>query len=115
MSTQRVLLAALIAAALSAPAFAEEKKPVSPATSAPSATTSKPSTTGSATAPVTAKVNLNTATAAQLEKLPKITAAQAKAIMDARGKSKFKDWDDFVARKVISADAAAGIKDSVTF
>jgi competence protein ComEA len=115
MSTQRVLLAALVAAAVSAPAFAEEKKPVSPTTSAPSVTTSKPATTGSATAPVAAKINLNNATAAQLEKLPKITAAQAKAIMDARGKAKFKDWDDFVARKVISADAAAGIKDSVTF
>lgn len=115
MSTQRVLFAALIAAAVSAPAFAEEKKPVSPPTSGPSLSTSKPATTGSATAPVTAKVNLNTATASQLEKLPKITAAQAKAIMDARGKAKFKDWDDFVGRKVLSADAAAGIKDSVTF
>jgi hypothetical protein len=35
--------------------------------------------------------------------------------MNARDKAKFKDWDDFVGRKVISADLAAGIKDSVTF
>ena len=35
--------------------------------------------------------------------------------MQARGKAKFKDWNDFVDSKVISADAAAAIKDSVTF
>ena len=115
MSMQRVLFAALIGAALSAPALAEENKPASPPPSGPSVSTSKPATTGSATAPVTAKVNLNIATAGQLEKLPKITPAQAKAIMEARGKSKFKDWNDFVGRKVISANAAAAIKDSVTF
>jgi competence protein ComEA len=113
MSTQRILFAALIAAAVSAPAFAEEKKPVSP--SAPSVNTTRPATSGAAIAPVTAKLNLNTATASQLEKLPKITSTEAKAIMNARDKAKFKDWDDFVGRKVISADLAAGIKDSVTF
>jgi DNA uptake protein ComE-like DNA-binding protein len=116
MSTQRILFAALIAAAVSAPAFAEEKKPVSPSTSGPSVNTTRPAaTSGAATAPVTAKLNLNTATASQLEKLPKITSTEAKAIMNARDKAKFKDWDDFVGRKVISADLAAGIKDSVTF
>jgi|tagenome__1003787_1003787.scaffolds.fasta_scaffold20470355_2 competence protein ComEA len=115
MSTQRILLAAVIAAALSAPAFAEEKKPTSPPMGGSSATSTKPATTGSATAPVVAKVNLNTATTAQLEKLPKISPAQAKAIMEARGKAKFKDWEDFVGRKVVSADAAAAIKESVTF
>ena len=113
MSIHRVLFAAMIAAAISAPAFAQEPKPASPA-AGPSVTTGKPHA-GSATAPVAAKVNLNTATAGQLEKLPKITAAQAKDIMQARGKAKFKDWNDFVDRKVISADAAAAIKDSVTF
>jgi DNA uptake protein ComE-like DNA-binding protein len=113
MSTQRILFAALIAAAVSAPAFAEEKKPVSP--SGPSVNTTRPATSGAATAPVTAKLNLNTATASQLEKLPKITSTEAKAIMNARDKAKFKDWDDFVGRKVISADLAAGIKDSLTF
>ena len=74
MSIHRVLFAAMIAVAISAPAFAQEMKPASPA-AGPSVTTGKPHTTGSATAPVVAKVNLNTATAGQLEKLPKITAA----------------------------------------
>jgi DNA uptake protein ComE-like DNA-binding protein len=113
MSMQRVLFAALLTAAVSAPALAEEKKPTAAPPTGSSVSPGKPATTG--TASVTAKLNLNTATAGQLEKLPKITPAEAKAIMNARGKAKFKDWDDFVGRKVISADAAAGIKDSVTF
>lgn len=113
MSMQRVLFAALLTAAVSAPALAEEKKPTAAPPTGSSVSAGKPATTG--TASVTAKLNLNTATAGQLEKLPKITPAEAKAIVTARGKAKFKDWDDFVARKVISADAAAGIKDSVTF
>jgi competence protein ComEA len=75
----------------------------------------KPATTGTSTAPVAAKVNLNTATAAELEKLPKMTSAHSKAIIEARGKSKFKDWNDFVARKVVPSDATAGLKDVVTF
>jgi DNA uptake protein ComE-like DNA-binding protein len=78
-------------------------------------TAPKPSTTGVATAPVAAKTNLNTATADELDKLPKIGPAHSKAIMDARAKAKFKSWDDFVARKVVPADSAAAIKDAVSF
>ena len=57
----------------------------------------------------------NTATVAQLDKLPKITPAQSKAILEARAKAKFKDWNEFVARKVVPADTAAAIKDVVIF
>ena len=39
----------------------------------------------------------------------------SKAIVEARTKAKFKNWDDFVARKVVPADAAAAIKDVATF
>ena len=113
MSMQRVLFAALITAAVSAPALAEEKKPTAAPPTGSSVSAGKPATTG--TASVTAKLNLNIATAAQLEKLPKITPAEAKAIMTARGKAKFKDWDDFVGRKLVPADSAAAIKDVVTF
>ena len=35
--------------------------------------------------------------------------------MDARGKTKFKNWDDFVARKVVPSNAEAAIKDLVSF
>src|SRR4029079_10047018 len=81
MSTQRILFAALIAAAVSDPACAEEKKPVSP--SGPSVNTTRPATSGAATAPVTAKLNLNTATASRLEKPPKITSTEAKGTLNA--------------------------------
>ncbi len=119
MPTHRALFTALTLVLLSAPAFAQDTKPAPSATPAPGAsapmTAPKPSTTGTATAPVAAKVNLNTATAAQLDKLPKMNPAQSKAIMEARAKSKFKNWDDFVARKVVPADSAAAIKDAVSF
>ena len=115
MPTHRVLFAALTLVLLSAPAFAQDTKPA-PATGANSPMTApKPSTTGTATNPVVAKTNLNTATAAQLDTLPKITPAQSKAIVEARAKAKFKNWDDFVARKVVPADSAAAIKEVVTF
>ena len=115
MPTHRVLFAALTLVLLSAPAFAQDTKPA-PAPGANSPMTApKPSTTGTATTPVVAKTNLNTATAAQLDTLPKITPAQSKAIVEARAKAKFKNWDDFVARKVVPADSAAAIKEVVTF
>ena len=42
--------------------------------------------------------------------------ALAKAIIDGRTKGgAYKDWDDFVARKVIPANAQKAIKDLVTF
>ena len=75
----------------------------------------KPATTGAATHPVTAKVNLNTATLAELDKVSQIGPARSKAIVEARTKEKFKNWDDFVVRKVVPADAAAAMKDVVSF
>jgi len=119
MSTNRVLLTALALALLSAPTLAQDTKTdtkTAPAAGANnSATAPKPSTTGAATTPVTGKTNLNSATAGQLDKLPKMTPLHSKAIMEARGKARFKDWNDFVARKVVPADTAAAIKDVVTF
>jgi competence protein ComEA len=109
MTTRRVLIASVALALLSAPAFAQGMQPST--TPAPAA---KPSTTG-ATAPVAAKVNLNTATVAELDKLPQIGPARSKVIVEARAKAKFKNWDDFVARKVLPADATAALKDVVTF
>jgi len=35
--------------------------------------------------------------------------------VEARTTAKFKNWDDFVARKVVPADVAALIKDRVAF
>src|SRR6266542_2720003 len=106
MLIRRVLVTSVTLALLSAPAFAQGMQPAQPA---------KPATTGAATAPQAAKTNLNTATAAELDKLPHIGPARSKAIIEARTKAKFKDWDDFVARKVVPADAAAAMKDVVSF
>jgi len=121
MLTKRVLVTSAVLALLSVPAFAQgtpsttqpapSMQPAKPAVTAPA----KPSTTGAATAPLAAKTNLNTASATDLDKLPHIGPARAKAIVEARAKEKFKSWDDFVARKVVPADAAAAIKDVVTF
>jgi DNA uptake protein ComE-like DNA-binding protein len=116
MSTRRVLVTSAMLALLSAPAFAQGMQPTAPAHPAPSAAApAKPATTGAATHPVTAKVNLNTATVAELDKVSQIGPARSKAIVEARTKEKFKNWDDFVARKVVPADAAAAMKDVVSF
>lgn len=116
MTVNRVILSALTLALVAAPAMAQGNKAPSPAAPpAPAASPNQPATTGKATAPVAAKTNLNTAPAAALEKLPKMTQAHAKAIVDARAKAKFKDWDDFVARKVVPADAASALKGVVAF
>ena len=112
MTVNRIILSTLTLAFVSAPAWAQDNK--APA-AAPAVTTGKPSTTGQGAAAVAAKVNLNTASAVDLGKLPKMSETSSKAIVDARTKAKFKNWDDFVARKVVPADAAAAIKDSVTF
>jgi DNA uptake protein ComE-like DNA-binding protein len=115
MLTRRILVSSVALALLSAPAFAQgtgtQPMQPAPAVTAPA----KPATTGAATTPVAAKTNLNTATAAELDKLPKIGSARSKAIIEARAKEKFKNWDDFAARKLVPADALAAIKDVVTF
>src|SRR3981189_2326300 len=116
MFTRRVLVPSSMLALLSIPALAQGTPPTPPAHPAPSAAApAKPTTTGAATSPVAAKVNLNTATAAELDKVSQIGPARSKAIVEARAKEKFKNWDDFVARKVVPADAAAAMKDVVSF
>ena len=115
MFTRRVLVTSMTLALLSAPALAQGPQPAQPAKPAPAASApAKPATTG-ATTPQGAKTNLNTATAAELDKLPQIGPARSKAIIEARTKAKFRDWNDFVARKVVPAEAAAAIMDVVAF
>src|SRR5262245_34887192 len=116
MFTRRVLVTSAMLALLSVPAFAQGTPPAQPAKPAPAVTApAKPATTGAAAAPQVAKTNLNTATAAELDKLPQMGPARSKTIIEARAKAKFKNWDDFVARKVVPADTAAAIKDVVSF
>jgi DNA uptake protein ComE-like DNA-binding protein len=61
------------------------------------------------------KVNLNTATAAELDRLPHIGRTRAQAIIAARAQNKFKNWEDFVARKVVPENAGAAIHGLVEF
>ena len=114
MLTRCMLIGAAALSLASSPVLAQTAKP-GPSATPPAAAAPKADTTGAATAPVTSKVNLNTATAAELAKLPKISPVQSKAIVEARAKSKFKNWDDFVARKLVPASSAPAFKDVVTF
>jgi competence protein ComEA len=113
MSTRRILWVAALLGAISAPVFAQTPQPSKPA--APAVTTPAKPANPTTPAPVANKINLNTATATELDTLPQIGPARAKAIVDARAKGKFKNWDDFVARKVVPSNAQAAIKDLVSF
>ena len=115
MSVNRMLATAAIFALMSTEVLAQATPPAKPATPAPAVTAPAKPATPAATAPMAKKVNLNTATAAELDTLPQIGPARAKAIIEARAKGKFKDWNDFVARKVVPSNADAAIKDLVSF
>jgi competence protein ComEA len=110
------------APAQTAPKAATPAAPAAPAATAPKA--AAPVAAPAATAPkaatpapvaTTAMVNLNTANEAELDKLDQIGPARAKAIIEARTKAKFKNWDDFVARNVVPKNAEDAIKGKVRF
>jgi DNA uptake protein ComE-like DNA-binding protein len=61
------------------------------------------------------KINLNTAPVSELVKLPHLSARGVTAITEARTKAKFKDWNDFVGRRVVPRFVRSEIKDLVTF
>jgi competence protein ComEA len=117
MSITRLLSVVAVLAFVATPAFPEQKKanePAPPAKSTPAPAPAAKSATPAAT-PAAKKVDLNTATAEELDGLPQIGPARAKAIVEARAKGKFKNWDDFVARKVVPSNAQNAIKDLVSF
>ncbi len=131
MTRLRFLSTAAILALTSGIAFAQT--PVAPANPAPvapapavSAPAAKPATPAvvqtapaakpaipTATTAAVRKLDLNTATADELGKLPQIGEARSKAIIEARAKSKFKDWADFDKRDVVPSNAETAIKDLV--
>ncbi|MBR1202741.1 MULTISPECIES: helix-hairpin-helix domain-containing protein [unclassified Bradyrhizobium] len=61
------------------------------------------------------KINLNTAPVSELVKLPHLSVRGVTAITEARAKSKFKDWNDFVARRVVPRFVRSELKELVTF
>jgi competence protein ComEA len=109
----RLLSTAALLAVFATPILAQTTQPTKPAAPA-AAAPAKPAAPAVAT-PIAKKVNLNTATSNELDGLPQIGPARAKAIVDARTKAKFKNWDDFVARKVVPSNAEAAIKNLVSF
>ncbi|MGL5735161.1 MAG: ComEA family DNA-binding protein [Beijerinckiaceae bacterium] len=94
------------------PAMPAPAAPASPATAQPARPAAAPATAPAAQGQ---RVNLNTATAAELDKLPQIGDKRAQDIITARGKGRFKDWNDFVARNVVPKNAEDAIKDKVRF
>ena len=111
--TAAPLLAQTPAVTPSVPGRPAAAAPAAIAPAAPAARATSP-----ASAPASAKVNLNTASAAELDVLPGIGDARSKAIVAERAKGKFKDWADFDKRmtgRTVNADAKSKIKDLVSF
>jgi|ERR1700761_3042779 len=103
------------------PATTPSANPTAPAARTPATTTSSrpaKTTTSHSTLPAGTKINLNTASADQLDALPGIGASRVKTIMTERGKGNFKDWSDFETRMAhtsINKGVRNKIKDNVTF
>lgn len=128
MIAKRLAAAALALSLASGVAFAQTAQPATPAkpavpapavvapkAPAPAVTAPAPAAAPKAATPAAKKTNLNTANADELDKLPQIGPARAKAIVEARAKGKFKNWDDFTARNVVPKNAEEAIKDLVSF
>ena len=129
MTMSRFLIPLVALAAMGGPASAQTAtqapapaKPAAPVTApaAPAAQAApavKPATPAVATpaAAQAKKININTATAAELDTLKGIGEARSKKIIEERGKAKFKDFADLVKRGTLPANVEAEIKDKVTF
>lgn len=113
-----------------APAAAQPAAPAAPARPAtpaaapaaaqPAAPAARPAAAPAAAAGTAQgqRVNLNTATQADLDKLPQIGEARAKAILAERAKGRFTNWDNFVQRMngtAVNQTAKDAIKDRVSF
>jgi DNA uptake protein ComE-like DNA-binding protein len=119
-------IAAILAALSAGPALAQANQPVKTVPSAPAVITTPKAATATPAPASTAertptpaqarKINLNTADANELDDLPQIGPARAKAIIEARAKGgRFRDWEDFVKRNVVSPNAEAAIREKVSF
>jgi competence protein ComEA len=119
MSFKTIIAAALFTAAAST-AFAQTTQPSTTTPARPGQPTA-PAAPAAPVAPRTATpapaaqgtlVNLNTASKEQLDSLPQIGDARAAAII---AKRPYANWEAFVAKNVVPANAEAAIKDKVRF
>lgn len=111
----KLMTVVLAVTALTLPAMAQT---ITPQTKPPMTTPAPATRSMTPGAPVAGKVNLNTATASELDALPDIGKARTKAIMDERSKGKFKDWADFTKRMngtSVNQGVQAKIRDQVIF
>jgi len=108
MRVSRYLAAAALSALLATPVAAQTASP-STSTSHPSATTGRHGTATRAQ-PQTGPVDINSASAQELDKLPGIGKARAQAIIDHRP---FKSTSELVDRKVIPQNVYSQIKDRI--
>jgi competence protein ComEA len=125
MMKSRILAGAAALSLLASPLFAQTPAPTAPAPArpavpaapaAPAPAAAKPATAPvAAPTPVGQRVNINTATAAQLDTLKGIGEARAKKIIEERAKGRFKNFDDLVKRNVLPSNVEADIKDKITF
>ena len=92
-------------------------RPSAPATApaAPAAQPAKPVTPAATQPAQVKKININTATAAELDTLKGIGEARSKKIIEERAKAKFKNFDDLVKRNVLPSNVESDIKDKITF
>ena len=128
MTMSRFLIPLVALAAMGGQAFAQTAtqapaaaKPAAPVTApaapaAQAAPAAKPATPAAQPAAAQAKkININTATAAELDTLKGIGEARSKKIIEERGKAKFKDFADLVKRGTLPSNVEADIKDKITF
>ncbi len=86
------------------PAVAQPVVPARPVAAQPAATT-----------PAAKIVNINTATAAELDTLKGIGPARAKKIIEERAKTRFRNFDDLVQRNVLPSNVEAELRGKISF
>jgi competence protein ComEA len=108
-------LAGALAALLSLPAVAQttQTSPAKPTTSVPAANPTKTPqavSPGAGSRPAAALVDINSASAEDLDKLPGVGKARSEAIIKNRP---YKGKDDLLNRKIIPGNVYNGIKDKI--
>jgi competence protein ComEA len=101
-----------------APAAAQPTAPARPAApvAAPAApAAARPAAAPAATTPVGKIVNINTASAQELDTLKGIGPARAKKIMEERAKTRFRNFEDLVQRNVLPANVEADLRGKISF
>jgi competence protein ComEA len=109
MTIARYVIAAALSALLAAPVVAQTTSP-STSTSRPSTTMPGPSGNTARTEPQGGLVDINSASAAELDKLPGIGAARSQAIIANRP---YKGKDELAQRKIVPQNVYEQIKDKI--